>query len=85
MLPMQATADEQVPDMAPKIAQATMVAAPMPPRIRPNMELAKSVSREAIPAELIKEPAMIKKGMDKRVRELSPRKPTVVKKEKSGK
>ena len=85
MLPIQATAEEHVPEIAPKIAQATIVAAPIPPLMRPSIEFAKFVRRSAIPAELIREPAIIKKGMESRVRELRPRNPTVVKKEKSGK
>ena len=85
MLPMHATAEEAVPEIEPKMAQATMLAAPMPPRTRPSMELAKFVRRSAIPAELMRAPAMMKKGMERIVREFNPRKPMVIRKEKSGK
>jgi hypothetical protein len=67
--PMQATAAEQVPAMEPKMAQATIVAAPIPPRILPRMAWAKVVSRWAMPEEAMSAPAMMKKGMESSVRE----------------
>lgn len=70
MPPMQATAEEQVPEMAPKMAQATMVAAPIPPLILPRKAWAKSVRRSAIPDEDMRAPAMMKNGTERSVREL---------------
>jgi hypothetical protein len=48
------------------------------------MESAKLVSLSAIPLELINIPAIIKKGIESNVRELSALNPTVIRKEKSG-
>jgi hypothetical protein len=85
IVPIAATADEAVPDIAPKIAHAQIVAAPSPPFMRPKSESAKSVSFSAIPLELINMPAIMKKGIDKRVSEFNALKPTDMRKEKSGK
>jgi hypothetical protein len=57
--------------MAPKIAQATMVAAPIPPRRRPRKAWAKVVSRSAMPDEDMRAPAMMKKGTERSVSEFS--------------
>jgi hypothetical protein len=61
-----------------------MVAAPSPPFKRPKIESAKVVNLSAIPLELINIPAMMKKGIERRVSELSALKPTVMRNEKSG-
>ncbi len=59
MVPMAATAEDAMPEMAPKMAVATMTTTPMPPRTRPKMLSARSTRRAAMPPWLMMPPARI--------------------------
>jgi len=68
--PIAATAAEQVPAIAPDIAQAIIITAPSPPLSLPTRALAIVINRGAIPDEPISPPAMIKRGAASMVSEL---------------
>ena len=71
-LPIAAVSDAADPDISAKITLAITFAGISPPRIQPNIALAKSMSRRAIPPACMMAPASIKKGTAISVNESSP-------------
>ncbi|GGY02674.1 hypothetical protein GCM10007160_33100 [Litchfieldella qijiaojingensis] len=78
MVPIEATAAEAVPDMAPKTPQAITIEVPIPLRDEPTIASTKRMSLAAIPPDCIKYPVMINNGRASRIMELMDQKPVVI-------
>ena len=63
ILPIAATAEDAIPEIAPKIAVETMTTTPSPPRLWPMTLFARSSKRTEIPPLLITAPASIYNGI----------------------